>query len=152
MNAGWYMNLGIAQFLYGNQGGSCVIEARRPTYSPSVSIIGTGFVSSTSSDWAEITPEPTEAVAPFDITTFAPEPYRLLRPMKAYVTRKGDEYIASQLESNVHASGDTEFEAQENLRSAVLDLFEILSAEPEKNLAPRALRQLLVLREHIEHT
>jgi hypothetical protein len=147
------MNMSIAMFLHGNRSDSLTIETRRPTSSPLVSIIGTPFISRGTPEWADITPEQTAEVVPFDITTFEPEPYRLLHPpMKAYVTRKGLEYIASQLESNIHASGDSEFEAQENLRSLILDTFEILTEEPEENLAPRALRQLLVLREHIAHT
>jgi hypothetical protein len=140
-------------WLYGNRSDLCDVEAKPVTSSSVFTIDGTSFISRGLPKWARLTPQPIEGVTPFDITTFEPEPYRLRHPpMKAYVTRKGSEYIASQLELNIHASGDNEFEAQENLRSIILDTFEILIEEPEENLAPKALRQLLVLREHIEHT
>lgn len=84
------------------------------------------------------------------ITTFAPEPYVVKHPMRVTVIQQDSEFIASHFESNVHASGDNELEALDNLKSLILDTFDSLTSEPKENLAPKPVCQLAVLQELIE--
>jgi dCTP deaminase len=83
------------------------------------------------------------------ITTFAPEPYDLIRQMVAVVQPSEEGFIAGVFDANVHASGDTEEEAVRNLKSLILDVFDSLSAEPPERLGPQPSRQLAALREFI---
>ena len=85
-----------------------------------------------------------------DISTFAPEPYALKCPIKIKIVGKDSEYIASHHESNIHASGDTPYEAIENLKSLILDTFDCLISEPEANLGIKAKHQLALLQSIIE--
>jgi predicted RNase H-like HicB family nuclease len=98
----------------------------------------------------EITVLPAETVIPCDIESFSPEPYRLMiPPLRVVVVEKNIEgsvyYIASHHHSNIHASGDSQYEAIENLKSAMLDIFEILNAEPKERLGIKAKHQLALL-------
>jgi len=102
---------------------------------------------SSSQDWQVNYPE---EIIDARITTFKPDSYDVKHPINVTIIRRGSEYIASQLESNIHASGDDEVEALDNLKSLILDIFESLTLEPEENLGPKPLRQLAVLREWIE--
>jgi predicted RNase H-like HicB family nuclease len=83
------------------------------------------------------------------ITTVAPEPYEICRPLLVTVQPSGEEYVAGFFDANVYASGDTEEEAVTNLKSVLLDVFDSLSSEPADSLGPEPARQLAVLREFI---
>jgi hypothetical protein len=84
------------------------------------------------------------------IFTFTPEPYIVKHPIGVTLIQQGNEWVASHFESNIHASGDNEVEALENLKSLMLDTFDSLTSEPEENLGPKPKCQLAVLRELIE--
>lgn len=99
----------------------------------------------------ETIPLPLETVIPYEISDFAPEPYRVLDPLKIVIIEKDSQYTASHLQSNIHASGDTWIEAIDNLKSLILDIFEILTSEPEENLAIKAQNQRAILKTYIEH-
>ncbi|MFQ5894366.1 MAG: hypothetical protein ACE5JJ_00910 [Nitrospinota bacterium] len=83
------------------------------------------------------------------VTTFAPEPYDLVRQMMAVIRPSEEGFEASFFDANIHASGDTEEEALRNLKSLILDVFDSLSAEATESLGPEPKRQLAVLREFI---
>jgi hypothetical protein len=83
------------------------------------------------------------------ITTFAPEPYELRRPLIVLVQQEEEGFTASHFDANLHASGDTEEEAFRNLKSLVLDAFDSLCAEPPEQLGPEPKRQFAVLKEFI---
>lgn len=83
------------------------------------------------------------------ITTVAPEPYEIRRPLFVTVEPSGEEFVASFFDANVYATGDTEEEAVSNLRTVLLDVFDSLSSEPEESLGPEPARQLAVLRQFI---
>jgi hypothetical protein len=85
------------------------------------------------------------------ITSFSPEPYALKSPMHIKILGREGEYIASHHESNIHASGDTTFEAIENLKSIILDTFDLLTSEPLENLGSKAKSQRAILEGVIEH-
>jgi hypothetical protein len=80
------------------------------------------------------------------ISTFAPEPYDVLRPI--YVTLRqsdGEEYCASFADANLHSSGDNEEEAIDNLRSLILDVYDSLTCEKPEDLGSEPVKQLAVL-------
>jgi predicted RNase H-like HicB family nuclease len=95
-------------------------------------------------------PPKTKEVSYDQISTFSSEPYSLKSPIKIKIVGNDAEYTASFQESNIYASGDTPYEAIENLKSAILDIFEILSSEPEEKLGLKAKHQLLLLQSFIE--
>jgi dCTP deaminase len=92
---------------------------------------------------------PTAAPLWVPITSFAPEPYELLRQPLVVIQQDGEGYTASLFEANIHASGDTEEEALRNLKDLILDVFDSLSAESPETLGPEPTRQLAVLKEFI---
>ena len=85
------------------------------------------------------------------ITTLAPEPFDLHRPIQVVVRPAGEEYVATFFDANISMSGDTEEEAISNLRELIVDVFEELEAD-EANLGPEPSRQLAVLRTFMERT
>jgi hypothetical protein len=83
------------------------------------------------------------------ISTFAPEPYAVLRPIPVLIRPEGEEFVASFIEANVNASGETQQEAFENLKALVLDIFDSLKSHPADKLGPESARRLAVLRDFI---
>ncbi|HET9228498.1 MAG TPA: hypothetical protein VFR31_17610 [Thermoanaerobaculia bacterium] len=83
------------------------------------------------------------------ISTFAPEPYEVLRPIPVLIRPDGDEFVASFVEANVNASGETQQEAFESLKLLVLDVFDSLRSHPSEKLGPESARRLAVLRDFI---
>ncbi len=83
------------------------------------------------------------------ITSFAPEPYDLIRQIPVVVQASEEGFVAGFFDANVHAAGDTEEEAVRNLKSLILDVFDSLSAEPLATLGPEPRRQLAVLQEFL---
>jgi len=92
-----------------------------------------------------------EEIIQAEISSFSPEPYKLIAALKIIIAGKNQsEYIASHHESNIHASGDTPFEAIENLKSLMLDTFDSLTLEPHENLGIKARNQRSLLESIIE--
>jgi predicted RNase H-like HicB family nuclease len=83
------------------------------------------------------------------ITTFAPEPYEVLRPIPVLIRSMEEEFVASFVEANVNASGETRQEAFESLKALVLDVFDSLRSHPAEKLGPEPARRLAVLRDFI---
>jgi hypothetical protein len=92
--------------------------------------------------------ERTDSVT-LQISTFAPEPYEVLRPIPVLIRSEGDEFVASFVEANVNASGETQQEAFESLKLLVLDMFDSLKSHPAEKLGPESVRRLAVLRDFI---
>jgi hypothetical protein len=80
------------------------------------------------------------------ITTLAPEPYDVLKPIYAVVQPADDEYIAAFFDANVNAGGSNEVEAVDNLKDVMIGLFDYLNSQPAKKLGPAPTRQLAILR------
>jgi predicted RNase H-like HicB family nuclease len=57
-----------------------------------------------------------------------------------------DGFTATFFDVNIASGGDTEEEALDNLRSLIIDTFELLDSEPADRLGPEPRRQLQVLR------
>lgn len=83
------------------------------------------------------------------ITTFAPEPYELIKEIKAVVQPVEDEFVATFFDANINASGGTQQDAVANLKDIMLGLLEVLEEEPEAKLGKEPARQLAILREFI---
>lgn len=90
------------------------------------------------------------AVVP--ITTFAPEPFEVLRPMSAVIQPIGDEHLATFFDANINASGETQEEAFANLKDVMLGTFQMLERMSESQLGPGPRRQRAVLSECIRRT
>lgn len=90
------------------------------------------------------------AVVP--ITTFAPEPFEVLRPMSVVIQPLGDEHLATFFDANINASGETQEEAFANLKDVLLGTFQMLERMPESQLGPGPKRQRAVLFECIRGT
>lgn len=86
----------------------------------------------------------------FQVQTFAPEPYRLLKPIPVSVHRFGDEFVATFADANINSAGDNPQEAFSNVKELILDTYDRLSGLPTTKLGPGPLRQLAVLREFID--
>lgn len=80
------------------------------------------------------------------IYSFAPEPYRVLRPIPIKIASSDRGWIGSFYDANIHASGGTHGEAIENLRSLILEAYEMLSEENHATLGPEPAKQLARLR------
>ena len=87
------------------------------------------------------------AVVP--ITTFAPEPFEVLRPMSAVIQPLGDEHLATFFDANINASGETQEEAFANLKDVLIGTFQMLERMKDSQLGPGPKRQRAVLTECI---
>jgi putative addiction module component (TIGR02574 family) len=84
------------------------------------------------------------------ITTFEPEPFEVLKEIKAVVQQEDEEeFSATFFDGNVNAAGSNQVEAIENLKDILLSRFEYLNVQPPEKLAPPLRKQIAVLREFI---
>lgn len=90
------------------------------------------------------------AVVP--ITTFAPEPFEVLRSMSVVIQPLGDEHLATFFDANINASGETQEEAFANLKDVLLGTFQMLERMSESQLGLGPKRQRAVLFECIRRT
>jgi hypothetical protein len=80
------------------------------------------------------------------LTNLDPEQYKLKRDIPVALQPSDDGFIATFFDGNIGSSGDTEEEAIDNLRTLIIDTFELLeSTQPEK-LGPEPRRRLKLLR------
>lgn len=83
------------------------------------------------------------------ITTFAPEPYEVLKDIRAVVQPSDDEFVATFFDANVSAGGCNDVEAVDNLKDLLISRFEFLDTYPPEKLGPGPAKQIAVLREFI---
>lgn len=76
--------------------------------------------------------------------------YCALKPIPLTIEYQRDGYIASFEAANIHTSGETLFQAAQNLKSLILDIFDSLTAEPFEKLGPGPKRQLAMLLRYVE--
>jgi predicted RNase H-like HicB family nuclease len=86
-----------------------------------------------------------ESSCEITLNTLAPEPYDLLSEVKIVVESAGEEFIASYMDANINAAGDSKEEALSNLKSLLIDVYEILYDEEDSRLGPGPLRQKRIL-------
>lgn len=83
------------------------------------------------------------------ITTFAPEPFELLKEIKVVVRPCGDEFLASFFDANVNTTGCNETDAVNSLKEMLLRRFDYLDHMPMAKLGPAMVKQIAVLRTFI---
>lgn len=86
----------------------------------------------------------------FNITGFTPEPYSVKKAIPVCVQGGAGGFVASFVDANINAAGETQQEAFANLRELLLDIFDSLTALPESKLGPGPRRQLAVLWEFVD--
>jgi hypothetical protein len=84
------------------------------------------------------------------INTFSPAPYELLKPLLVCVQPCEDGFEAGWFDVNVYTTGENEEESVGNLKSLILDSFEMLSSEDPDKLGPEPKRQIKIYKEFIE--
>jgi hypothetical protein len=80
------------------------------------------------------------------LATLDPAPYAPIGRLTALVLPDDDAYVASLIEANINASGETVPDAVENLKDMLILTFERLSAMPKGQLGRGPAQQLAVLR------
>ena len=90
------------------------------------------------------------AVVP--ITTFAPEPFEVIRPLSVVIQPNDDDHLATFFDANINASGETQEEAFANLKDVLLFTFQMLERMSESQLGPGPKRQRAVLSACIRRT
>jgi hypothetical protein len=83
------------------------------------------------------------------ITSLAPEPFDVLKEIKAVIQPIDDEFMATFFDANINSAGCNEQEAIDNLKDLLISRFQFLSEQPAEQLAPPLARQIAVLREFI---
>ncbi len=84
------------------------------------------------------------------ITTFAPEPFQVLKEIKAVIQKEDeDEFTATFFDANVNATGCNQVDAIDNLKDLILSRFEFLNAQSPEKLGLGLAKQIAVLREFV---
>ncbi len=83
------------------------------------------------------------------VDSFAPEPYAVVEPFTIVLSSEDDEVLASWFDANLHAAGETEEQAFNDLKAMVLDTFDRLDQLSDDEMGPGPRRQKRVLRSHI---
>jgi dCTP deaminase len=85
-------------------------------------------------------------LGPVPLTSLEPGRYELERPIPAMLQPSDDGFTATFFDANIGSSGDTEEEAINNLRTLILDTFELLESKQPEQLGIEPRRQLALLR------
>jgi predicted RNase H-like HicB family nuclease len=83
------------------------------------------------------------------VATLAPAPYEVIKEIPVWVRPEGDSYVASFVDANVNASGETVNDAVDNLKDMMTALLKSLGSLPKACLGKGPARQLAVLRAFI---
>lgn len=76
-------------------------------------------------------------------------PWKLIKPIPVTVSMVDTDCIASFVEADLHTSGDSPDDAILNLKSMLMDLFQILSAHKPTELGPGPKKQLDTLKQFV---
>lgn len=79
------------------------------------------------------------------IQSLAPEPYVLDAPIQAVVRCDEGAFVAAFVEANIGATGETVFEAVDNLKGLIVSTYEILREHDGTRLGRSMARQKAVL-------
>jgi deoxycytidine triphosphate deaminase len=85
-------------------------------------------------------------LGPVALTNLDPEQYKLTRDIPVALQPSDDGFIATFFDANIGSSGDTEEEAIDNLRTLIIDTFELLESTQSEKLGPEPRRRLKLLR------
>jgi hypothetical protein len=85
-------------------------------------------------------------LGPVPLTSLDPGRYELERDIPVVLQPSDDGFTATFFDANIGTSGDNEEEAIDNLRTLIIDTFQLLDSEPKDRLGPEPQRQLRLLR------
>ena len=83
------------------------------------------------------------------VATLAPAPYEVIQEIPVWVRPEDDSYVASFVDGNVNASGETVNDAVDNLKDVMTALLESLGSLSKRRLGKGPARQLAALRAFI---
>lgn len=97
---------------------------------------------------------PQHSGAPYCVVTFInafpEEPYDVIKPIEVRVIQNApDDFTASFEKANVAMPGETSEDAVGNLAAHILDMYEVFSRRPSKQLGSTPRTQLTILRKHL---
>lgn len=85
-------------------------------------------------------------LGPIPLTSLDPDKYELGRDIPVVLQPSDDGFTATFFDANIGSSGDTEEEAIDNLRTLIIDTFELLESTRPEKLGREPRRRLNVLR------
>jgi predicted RNase H-like HicB family nuclease len=80
------------------------------------------------------------------ISTFAPEPFEVIREFGVVVQPEEDRFVATLFDANISSSGETQEEAVTNVKDLILMIFRGFENEDDRELGPAMIRQKHALR------
>ena len=90
-------------------------------------------------------------LGPVPLTSLEPGRYELERDIPVVLQPSDDGFTATFCDANIGSSGDTEEEAIDNLRTLIIDTFELLESTQPAKLGPEPRRRLSLLRSFIKN-
>jgi predicted RNase H-like HicB family nuclease len=75
------------------------------------------------------------------ISTFAPEPFEIIRDFSVVVQPEEDGFVATLFDANISSSGETQEEAVANVKDLILMIFKGFEHEDDRVLGPAMIRQ-----------
>jgi len=88
-------------------------------------------------------------LGPVPLASLEPGRYELVRDIPVALQPSDDGFIATFFDANIGSSGDTEEEAIDNLRTLIIDTFELLESTQPQKLGREPRRRQKVLRSFI---
>jgi len=79
------------------------------------------------------------------LSTLAPEPFEMMKPIFVTIHGEGENFTASFTEANISASGETAADAIANFKESLASRFEILQSKPATELGTVPARQWGIL-------
>lgn len=86
------------------------------------------------------------------LASLAPSEFSLRHILPVSITQASEGYIASFVDANIHASGETEWEAIESLKMLIIDAYQMLLDMEPSSLGPMPSKQLAILQSFIKPT
>jgi hypothetical protein len=84
------------------------------------------------------------------LASLAPSQLTLRQILPIHITEMTHGYIASFIEANIHSSGETEWEAIDNLKALIIDAYQMLQDIEQSALGPMPSKQLAILQSFIQ--
>ena len=84
------------------------------------------------------------------LASLAPSPLSLRQVLPVSIIETTDGYIAGFIEANIHSSGGSQWEAIDNLKTLIVDAYQMLHDIYPSTLGPVPSKQLATLRSFIQ--
>lgn len=80
------------------------------------------------------------------ISTFAPEPFEVVKGFSVVVRPDEDGFVATLFDANISSSGETPEEAVANVKDLILMIFRDFETKDDRDLGPAMIQQKYALR------